>query len=128
MLVSETISPSTRAGLSKTRHISVVFSMVSAFCRIGGERFIANGLSLSRTASTLSETRSPVLGTGGTIPVSSQTSVMSVVVVGIPTSADGVVARTHTVPASSQSNTSIASISLEVQAGFVSLPADGIQK
>ena len=127
MPVSETISPSTRAGLSKTRRISVAFSVASAFCKIVGGRFIVSGLSPSRTASTLSGTGSPVLGTGGMIPVSSQTSVMGVAVVGIPTTADGVVARTHTVPASSQSNTSIASISLEVQAGFVSLPADGIQ-
>ena len=112
MPVSEAISPSTRAGLSKIRRVSVAFSVASAFCRIGVERFIANGLSPSRTASTLSETGSPVMGTGGTIPVSSQTSVMGVAVVGIPTSVDGVVARTHTVPTSSQSNTSTSSPAL----------------
>ena len=84
--------------------VSWVFSV--DLCNIGGKRFIANGLSLpSRIASTLSSVGSSVVGRGGKMPVSFQTSVISVASVGRLVS--GVLVHIHTLSLLSHNETSV---------------------
>ena len=82
------------------------FSIASGLCSTGAGRLIANGLSFpSRTMSVLSEADGVRVITGGTMPVSVQTSAIGVASKGTP--ASGVDVRIHTVSFLSHNSISV---------------------